>query len=103
MLDKYITVPGTNSRIYEKSVVILNRFPKMKWILLANDSQESCSSEWYFYSVPPRARIPVYDSDLSNLVIVSRVNRGEQMYYESQAASADDQSMSKVRRIQNGC
>lgn len=96
MLNRYITVPGTNSRIYEKSVVILNRFPKMKWILLANDSQE-VSSEWYFYSVPPRARIPVYDSDLSNLVVVSHVNRGEQMYNEAQAASIDDQSMSIVK------
>ena len=77
MLDKYITVPGTNTKIYEGSVVVINRLPNVKWILCSGSYRykDKVHEGWHFSSIPAGAKIPVFNEDLADLVVVEKVDR----------------------------
>ena len=73
-MSDYIIIPGTNTRIYDGTVVILNRLPKTKWIVhygyyaYAGKSQKG----WYLSSIPAQTTMPLFTEDLVALRIVDR-------------------------------
>lgn len=69
----YLTVPNTGMKITDGSVVTLNRFPNVKWIVhngwYAYNGQQFMG--WYFCSIPAQTIIPVNDTDLALLTVVN--------------------------------
>lgn len=72
----YLVLPTTGSRLFSGDVVRLSRFPGMKWILQNGwyyyDGRQQ--NGWYFSSVPEDTVIPVNDSDLLTLSVISTNN-----------------------------
>lgn len=68
-----LCVPNTNLKLTDGTLVQLNRFPGMKWIVhegwyTYNNSQ---LYGWYFSSIPAQTIIPMNDEDLRTLQFVS--------------------------------
>ena len=74
----YITIPNTCKHLYPGSVVMLGRFPGTKWVLqLGWYIHENMQlNGWYFSAIPSRSTIPVEESDLQDLVLISEGTSG---------------------------
>lgn len=79
---RYINIPNSNKRIYIGSVVVLERFPDIKWILKSGwymyENKKYC--DWYFYSISEHITLPVDSNDLINIKIISA---GEDTYKQN--------------------
>lgn len=69
----YLNVPDSSLRLTDGCVVILDRFPGVKWIVhngwyRYNDRQYM---GWYFVSIPSQTVLPVNNQDLRMLTLVS--------------------------------
>lgn len=68
----YLILPS-GDRIYAGDIVTLSRFPGTKWILQNGwyfyESRQQ--NGWYFSSIPADTVIPVNDSDLLSLTVIS--------------------------------
>lgn len=69
----YIDVPNSNKRLYIGSIVVLDRLPDVKWIVKNGwyIYENVRYNGWYFCSIPADTILPVEESDLVNLTIVS--------------------------------
>lgn len=78
MSDQYIIIPGTDRRIYDGTIVILNRLPNLKWILHNGPYTYNGRRQrgWYFSSIPSDTTMPVYNEDLVNLIVVDGSESG---------------------------
>lgn len=72
MSEKYIIVPGTGRKIYDGTVVILNRLPNLKWVIHYGFYSYNGKSTkgWYFSSIPSMSVMPVFNEDLANMRVV---------------------------------
>lgn len=70
---KELIVPATGLKLSDGSIVILARFPDTKWIVhngwYTYNNQQSMG--WYFSSIPDKNTLPVTDTDLNTLIVVS--------------------------------
>lgn len=69
----YINIPYSDEKLCINSIVILGRFPDTKWILkngwyLYENVQYN---GWYFCSIPANTILPVEETDLINLTVIS--------------------------------
>lgn len=73
MESKYLTVPNTGQKITDGTVVMLSRFPGIKWIVhygwYTYDNRQMRG--WYFNQIPSNTQIPVTEQDLCLLTVVS--------------------------------
>lgn len=69
----YLTVPGTNQRLVDGTIVMLSRFPGMKWIVKNGwyTYNQQQLSGWYFLSIPDKTTIPVNEADMKTLCVIS--------------------------------
>ena len=69
----YILSPDTGQKIYSGAVVMLKRFPGTKWTV--NNDWYTFNGQqyqgWYFSSIPAKTILPVTESDLVGIVVVS--------------------------------
>lgn len=69
----YLIVPNTGQKLVHGSIVMLSRFPRMKWIIqygwYTYNNQKF--SGWYFSSIPANTVIPVSDMDLQTITVVT--------------------------------
>lgn len=71
-MEDYILIPNTDTRIYEGTIVIIQRLPTTKWIVhhgyytYNGITQEG----WYLAAIPSQTVMPLVDSDLYGIVIV---------------------------------
>ena len=69
----YILSPDTGQKIYAGAVVMLKRFPGTKWTV--NNDWYTFNGQqyqgWYFSSIPAKNIVPVTESDLAGIVVVS--------------------------------
>ena len=70
---EYLNIPGSNIRLSDGSIVVLDRFPGVKWVVhngwyRYNGKQYQ---GWYFSSIPAQTIVPVSDSDLRLLTVLS--------------------------------
>lgn len=72
MGSEYIIIPGTNRKVYEGSVVMLNRLPGLKWILHHGPYfyEGRRKTGWYFSSIPADTTMPVFQEDLVNMQVL---------------------------------
>lgn len=70
---KELIVPATGLKLSDGSIVILARFPDTKWVVhngwYTYNNQQSMG--WYFSSIPYKNTLPVTDTDLNSLIVVS--------------------------------
>lgn len=72
MAKEYIIIPGTNRKVYEGTVVQLNRLPNLKWILHNGPYYYNGRRQkgWYFSAIPSDTTMPVFNEDLVDMVIL---------------------------------
>ena len=72
MSTEYIIVPGTQTKIFENSIVVLYRLPKVKWIVKLGNYEYNGKRRkgWYFSSLPSGTTMPVFTEDLVALRVV---------------------------------
>lgn len=72
MSEEFIIIPGTNRKIYEGTVVVLNRLPNLKWIVHYGFYSYNGKSRkgWYFSSIPSCSVMPVFNEDLVALRVI---------------------------------
>ena len=69
----YIVVPGTGERIYDGTIVVLQRVPDLKWVvhygfyIYEGEKRDG----WYLVSIPAQVVNPLMASDLVGIRIVS--------------------------------
>lgn len=71
-MNKFLPVPGCTYQLVDGSVVILDRFPGLKWVVhygwySYNGAQYQ---GWYFSSIPSQTVIPVTPEDLRMLQVI---------------------------------
>lgn len=71
MNEQYIIIPGTDKKVFEGTVVILNRLPNLKWIIHNGPYYYNGKRQkgWYFASIPSDTTMPVFNEDLVNMTI----------------------------------
>lgn len=69
----YLTVPDSNLKLVDGNVVMLERFPGLKWILHNGwyNYNGRQYSGWYFSSIPSQTILPVSNQDLRMITLVS--------------------------------
>lgn len=69
----YLPIPGTSQKLSDGDLVMLVRFPNIKWVVhygrYMYDGQQYLG--WYFLSVPSQTVMPITDYDLRLLTVVS--------------------------------
>lgn len=69
----YLDIPDSNSKLVDGNVVMLERFPGLKWIV--HDGWYRYHGRdykgWYFVSIPSQTILPVSTEDLRMITIVS--------------------------------
>lgn len=72
MTNEYIIIPGTQQRIYEGTVVMLQRLPNLKWIVHYGYYTYNGKTQkgWYFSSIPSDTTMPVFNEDLYGIIIL---------------------------------
>ena len=72
MSEEFIIIPGTNRKIYDGTVVILNRLPNLKWIVHYGFYSYNGRSKkgWYLSSIPSCSVMPVFNEDLVAMRVV---------------------------------
>lgn len=70
---EYIVIPGTHTKVYENSVVVLFRLPDTKWILHCGFYTYNGVKQkgWYFGSIPSQTVMPVFVEDLVAMKVIS--------------------------------
>lgn len=70
--EQYIIIPGTQQRVYDGTVVILNRLPNLKWIIHYGYYTYGGRKQkgWYFSSIPSDSIMPVFNEDLVAMRII---------------------------------
>lgn len=70
---EYIVIPGTHTKVYENSVVVLFRLPDTKWILHCGVYSYNGVRQkgWYFASIPSETVMPVFIEDLVAMKVVN--------------------------------
>lgn len=68
-----LIVPDTGVELYDGAVVMLVRFPNMKWILHNGwyTYQNQTCTGWYFSSIPANTILPVSQEDLKLITVIS--------------------------------
>jgi len=68
----YLKIPNTCVRLYDGTVVLLSRFPNVRWIVHNGwyTYQNEQRMGWYFNSIPANEVIPVSDEDLQTCIVV---------------------------------
>ena len=69
-----LRVPDTRIELYDGSVVMLARFPDLKWVVhhgWYTYNNQQCSG-WYFCSIPSNTILPVNAEDLRLLTVVAK-------------------------------
>lgn len=73
-----LIIPNTNQKLFDGDIVMLSRFPGMKWIVhygwFVHDAQSTC--DWYFESIPTGTKIQVSYEDLLTLTVISTNSSG---------------------------
>lgn len=74
--EEYVVIPGTQQRLYEGSVVMLNRLPDLRWMIHYGYYSYSGKKQkgWYFSSVPGDTTMPVFNEDLLAMEIIDEPN-----------------------------
>ena len=69
----YVIIPDTGIKLYDGDIVMLSKYPGVKWIIHKGwyTYQESQSIGWYFCSIPQGVIIPVTDDELTHLTVIS--------------------------------
>lgn len=70
----YLIIPGSDIVIYDGTVVLLARFPGVRWIVHNGDyvyNNEDYTG-WYFSAIPSEATLPMNEIDLRTAVVVSK-------------------------------
>ena len=69
----YVIIPVTGIKLYDGDIVVLSKYPGVKWIIHNGwyTYQESQSIGWYFCSIPQGVIIPVTDDELTHLTVIS--------------------------------
>lgn len=72
MNQEFIIVPNTGEKIYDGTIVILQRLPGTKWIVheghyIYNNKK---SYGWYLSAIPSGTTMPLFQSDLYMITIV---------------------------------
>lgn len=72
-MNSYIIIPGTDIKLLENSIVILNRLPNTKWIVKQGYYTYDGSKKkgWYLCSIPSKTIMPLFTEDLVTLTILS--------------------------------
>ena len=72
MSTEYIIIPGTQTKVYEGSVVVLNRLPGTKWVIRCGtyDYNGRRQKGWYFSSIPSATTMPVFKEDLVAMRVI---------------------------------
>jgi hypothetical protein len=70
---KYLPIPNTDIKLVDGNIVVLDRFPGLKWVLHFGwyDYQGQSYQGWYFSSIPSQTIPPVSQQDLRMLQVVS--------------------------------
>lgn len=75
----YLTVPDSKLKLVDGNVVMLERFPGLKWIL--HNGWYSYNGRqymgWYFTSIPSQTILPVSNQDLRMITLVSSKSNDE--------------------------
>lgn len=69
-----LKIPNSSIELYEGSVVILARFPDLKWVVhhgWYTYNKQQCSG-WYFSSIPSNTVLPVSADDLRLITVVAK-------------------------------
>lgn len=73
MSMNYLTIPSSGVKVFDGDVVMLYRYPGKKWIL--QDGWYVYNAQqvkgWHFYSIPDGIILPITDSDLQTLSVLS--------------------------------
>lgn len=69
----YLVLPGTGQKVYPGDVVVLHRFPEIKWVVkheyyTLNGQQYR---GWYFLSIPTKNILPLTEEDLYGITVIS--------------------------------
>lgn len=74
MAERFIVVPGTDKKLFDGTVVILNRLPNLRWILHYGPYFYAGKKHtgWYFCSIPSDTTMPVFNEDLVNLQVIDQ-------------------------------
>ena len=74
-MQEYIITPEGKT-LYDGTIVMIRRFPATKWILHQGfySFEGAKLSGWYFVSIPGEATMPMYDSDLYGIRVISGAN-----------------------------
>lgn len=71
-----LNVPNSDIYLVDGDIVMLTRFPSIKWIVhygwYTYDTQQQLG--WYFCSIPDNQIIPANDLDLQRITVISRGN-----------------------------
>lgn len=69
----YLPVPDSNLKLYEGSIVELERFTDVKWILHNGwyTYNDTTYMGWYFESIPAQTQLPVSPDDLRGITLIS--------------------------------
>lgn len=79
MKTNYIVVPDTGQHLYQDTLLILSRFPNIRWILKHGEFRYQNSDQfgWYLESTPAGAIIPATDDNLNDVThSVSNAHKG---------------------------
>ena len=72
-MHDYIVTPD-GRLLYDGTIVMIPRIPELKWVLhkgiYVYDNAKH--NGWYFVSIPTNSTMPMYESDLVNIVIISQ-------------------------------
>jgi len=73
MNQEYLVVPNSNDRIYDGSVVILQRLPNLRWVVHNGFYTYNGTTQngWYLSSVPSQTNMPLFHNDLYGIRILS--------------------------------
>ena len=73
MNQEYLVVPNSNDRIYNGSVVILQRLPNLRWVVHNGFYTYNGTTQngWYLSSVPSQTNMPLFHNDLYGIRILS--------------------------------
>lgn len=75
----------SGQQIYDGSIVILARFPGTKWIVHKGwySYQGNQYNGWYLSSIPSQSTMPLTDTDLIGITVVSDTSSSDSGYFPS--------------------
>lgn len=78
MSTKYLVVPNTGQKLTDGDIVMLTRYPGVKWVVHCGwyTYYNYQYSGWYFSSIPSNTVLPANEDDLNMIVVVSTNSSG---------------------------